>query len=275
MRDGGRRDKSAARARGNALTEIPKLAFDTSAKLTSLKKLNLGNNQFADNDAFKDNGFVGLTALEELWLEGNSGSPFNLTGKGVRSEATVVQSAALEGFTIKPLVAGSVFLSWRDPNDSNISHEYRYFTYNPSTGRHTVTDWTAVTSPAVKDGIKTKSVSGLTSAHGYVFRLRAKTGTSYSPVAQSMSLFFGTAGNDNLTSGVENSLLVGFDGNDTLNGGSGDDTLLGRAGDDNLNGDSGDDTLVGFEGNDTMSGGDGNDTFFIFAETNSASTITD
>jgi len=92
----------------------------------------------------------------------------------------------------------------------------------------------------------------------------------------------GTAGNDNLTGGLESDTLTGGLGNDSLAGAEGDDILLGgiaeltdqstsigdvsgigtraaEGGNDILNGGLGDDALYGEEGNDLLLGGNGND----------------
>ena len=94
-----------------------------------------------------------------------------------------------------------------------------------------------------------------------------------------MLLYFGTLGNDSVTTGLAYAEVYLNDGDDTATlgnsggwarGGSGDDTitagegshyLYGGAGNDTLNGGVGNDTLKGGAGNDTLDGGAGDDTY--------------
>jgi Ca2+-binding RTX toxin-like protein len=73
------------------------------------------------------------------------------------------------------------------------------------------------------------------------------------------SVFFGTNGNNTLSTGAADGILYGSGGNDVLNGSTGNDNLFGQAGNDILNGGAGNDILAGGGGNDTLNGGDGND----------------
>lgn len=69
----------------------------------------------------------------------------------------------------------------------------------------------------------------------------------------------GSAAQDYLIGGLNQSRLFGGDGGDLIYGFAGDDTLLGEAGDDWLDGGTGNDTLLGGNGNDNLFGGNDND----------------
>jgi Ca2+-binding RTX toxin-like protein len=91
----------------------------------------------------------------------------------------------------------------------------------------------------------------------------------------------GTAGDDDLTGGVDDNVisglggddtltgqgqvdvLIGGDGFDTLDGAGGNDRLLGGADDDDLIGGTGADVLNGGTGEDTMTGGIGDDIYVV------------
>ena len=72
----------------SSLASIPAALFNANAP-AKLEYLNLGFNKFADATAFPANAFAGLTELKELWLHGNPGAPFDMSGKGVPSGADV------------------------------------------------------------------------------------------------------------------------------------------------------------------------------------------
>ncbi|MDR1186180.1 MAG: hypothetical protein LBK95_01785, partial [Bifidobacteriaceae bacterium] len=73
---------------------------------------------------------------------------------------------------------------------------------------------------------------------------------------------YGLGGNDTLSgSGDSADALYGGSGNDTLNGNNGADFLDGGPGDDSLSGGSGVDVLAGGPGDDRLYGGDGLDTY--------------
>lgn len=66
-------------------------------------------------------------------------------------------------------------------------------------------------------------------------------------------------GNDSVDAGDGDDSASGGAGNDSLSGGSGNDVLLGGDGDDLLQGNDGQDKLIGGEGSDVLIGGQGND----------------
>ncbi|MEZ5753327.1 MAG: Hint domain-containing protein [Paracoccaceae bacterium] len=67
------------------------------------------------------------------------------------------------------------------------------------------------------------------------------------------------AGNDSVDAGDGDDSSSGGAGNDSLSGGIGNDILLGGDGDDLLQGDDGQDTLFGGDGSDVLIGGQGDD----------------
>ncbi|MBL8822760.1 MAG: hypothetical protein JNJ77_09255 [Planctomycetia bacterium] len=73
--------------------------------------------------------------------------------------------------------------------------------------------------------------------------------------------YWGSAGNDTITTGYGNDLIYGEDGDDFINTGAGDDTIYGGAGDDVINAGEGNDYLAGNSGIDTLIGGSGADMF--------------
>ena len=82
--------------------------------LSSLKELDLANNGITST-GLANGVFTPLESLESLALFGNPGSPFTLTNKGVRTEASVIQVVTPPtGFTVEP-VSGGVKLTWDDP----------------------------------------------------------------------------------------------------------------------------------------------------------------
>ena len=92
-----------------------------------------------------------------------------------------------------------------------------------------------------------------------------------------MLLYFGTLGNDSVTTGLAYAEVYLNDGDDTATlgnsggwarGGSGDDTLIGGSGNDILDGGSGNDIISGGAGADTFkfSDGFGNDTITDFED---------
>lgn len=82
---------------------------------------------------------------------------------------------------------------------------------------------------------------------------------------ETVSVLFGTAGNDNLTGSATADAIGGADGNDTLSGNAGDDFLVGGNGNDVINGGDGSDDIRGLAGVDSMTGGAGADVFQYFA----------
>ena len=245
-----------------SLTGIPSGLFDG---LTSLEELDLAYNGITST-GLPDNLFSQLTGLEELALFGNPGSPFTLTDKGVRSEASVTQVVTSPtGFTVEP-VSGGVKLSWDKPTDTSISHQYRY-DVNES---YEWTVWADIGSPTTSGSKLEHTVSsGLTSGNEYLFQLRMlKDGAGGKHADAGCGAVFGTSGNDTLNGSGYESCIVGLDGNDTLTGGDGidkleggegDDTLIGYDDDDTLEGGAGDDTLWGGLHDDKLDGGDGDD----------------
>ncbi len=196
-----------------------------------LRRLNLQNNQITAA-GLPNNVFNPLNCLEELWLAGNGGSPLNLSGKGVRSAAAVTDSLSVAGFAATP-DDGQVVLSWTDPSDTAVSHEYRYF------GRSTATapqqGWTAVPSPTSSGGKTSATVTGLSAGTRYLFQLRAEKSGSYSPEISAPAALFGTSLADILGNGLyswEDEYIAGLGGDDVLIGGAGADTLDGGAGTD-------------------------------------------
>ncbi len=97
----------------------------------------------------------------------------------------------------------------------------------------------------------------------------------------SVSLWYGSEGDDNITSGNSDRALYGqggddtiasSGGDDTISGGDGNDSITGVNGTDLINGDAGDDTIDGGSKNDTIDGGSGND---VIAGGNNSDSITD
>ena len=81
-------------------------------------------------------------------------------------------------------------------------------------------------------------------------------------------LYFGTLGNDNITTGDAYAEVYSYDGDDTIilgnsggwsRGGRGNDNISAGSGEHHLRGHEGDDTLDGGAGNDTLEGGTGKD----------------
>ena len=95
------------------------------------------------------------------------------------------------------------------------------------------------------------------------------TGETLTALPEGTHKFFGTAGDDKISSDAGNDFLKGGAGNDTFDagadndrvyGGEGEDTISGGTGKDYLNGGNDNDSLDGGEGNDRLYGGDGDDT---------------
>ena len=209
--------------------QLTELDVNVFTGLSSLKELDLANNGITST-GLPNNVFTPLSSLESLALFGNAGSPFTLTNKGVRAEASVTQFVTPPtGFTAEP-VSGGVKLTWDDPSDTNISHEYRALTPD-GTGS---IGWTDISSPTDNGATLEKTVStGLSSGTGYAFQLRSeKSGAhSYRADADCFAIF-GTSGNDTLTGSGQVDCIIGLAGDDTLKGGGGADKLDGGAGTD-------------------------------------------
>ena len=208
--------------------------------LTSLKELDLANNGFAST-GLRNNVFQPLTSLESLALFGNAGAPWTVTqliAKGVKNDGTNLEASVTQvvtppsGFTVEP-VSGGVKLTWDDPSDTNISHEYRYLVGDGA-------DWTAWTaiSSTTTSGTKLEHTvsSGVTSGKSYVFQLRSvKSGANSWPANADCTAILGTSGNDTLTGSYDDDCIIGLAGNDTLKGGPGADKLDGGTGTDTAN----------------------------------------
>ena len=278
------------------LTELDAAVF---TGLSSLKELDLANNGLTSSGttALPNDVFNPLSSLEGLALFGNPGAPWTatqLTALGVRTEANVIQVVTPPtGFTVEPM-AGGVKLSWDDPSDTNMSHQYRYL------NRVTLvwSAWTAISSPTTS-GTKLEHTVSLSSRTGYAFQLRSvKSGAHSYHADGDCTAIFGTAGNDTLTAeGAD--CVVGLGGHDTLISGYGPDELDGGAGTDtvsyrdspgsvrvslsittqqdeneplsaargdvlsnieDITGSAHDDTLTGDASNNTLTGGNGDDT---------------
>ncbi|MCY4415662.1 MAG: hypothetical protein OXE87_05055 [Chloroflexi bacterium] len=203
--------------------------------LTSLKELDLANNGFTKTspNILPDAMFTFLTSLESLALFGNAGAPWTatqLTALGVRAEASVTQVVTPpSGFAVEP-VSGGVKLTWDDPSDTNISHEYRYLVGDGA-------DWTAWTdiSSTTTSGTKLEHTvsSDVSSGKSYVFQLRSEKSGAHSWRANAdCTAIFGTSGNDTLTGSLDPNCIIGLAGNDTLKAGPRGDNRDGGAGTD-------------------------------------------
>lgn len=251
----------------HTLTSIPAGVFNG---LSAVTDLDLANNAIA---SLPNNLFAPLTSLERMSLFGNAAAPFDLTGKGVRSGAQVLQVAASPtGFTANPTENQKVKLRYDDPGNSNISHQFRHL----SNG--TWSAWADITGQFKgANGQWQVNLSGLSAGTGYLFELRSKVGTAFSWRAKhpKYNVMFGTASADTLTGSAYSDEIAGAAGNDTIKGGPGADYLRGGAGDDTLwangtnryggsgdklEGGAGDDTLRPGLGSDTLKGGAGTDT---------------
>ena len=191
--------------------------------LSSLKELDLANNGITST-GLPNNVFTPLSSLESLALFGNDGAPFTLTNKGVRAEASVIQVVTPPtGFTVEP-VSGGVKLTWNDPNDTSISHEYRFRDLDSREW----SAWTAISSPTDNGATLEHTVSSdLSSGTGYAFQLRSVTSGAHSYRADAdCTAIFGTSGNDTLTAGGAD-CVIGLGGDDTLISGYGPDKLDG------------------------------------------------
>ena len=180
------------------------------------------------------------------------------------------------GFSLTVPSAGSIELSWDDPGDDTITHQYQQRVKN--------TAWPATWSNMTGATGTYAVSSGLSERTFYEYRLRASRGVDLnsgptetragaygkdSAAAGDEDNLTGTtypdyvialAGNDTVRGTAADDELYGGAGNDTLVGGAGADTLYGGAGNDNLDGDAGDDTLHGGGGADDHDGGAGTDT---------------
>ena len=232
---------------GNAL--LTSLDVQAFGGLSSLKELDLANNGITST-GLPNNVFSPLSSLESLALFGNPGAPFTLTNKGVRAEASVIQVVTPPtGFSVEP-VSGGVKLTWDDPGDTTISHEYRALTLD-GTGS---IGWTDISSPTDIGALLEHIVStGVTSGNNYFFQLRSEKSGAHSYRANAdCSAIFGTSGNDTLTGSLDPDCIVGLAGNDSLNGGGGSDNIDGGAGNDTL--------FSVWEEAATLDGGAGTDT---------------
>ncbi len=217
-------------------TTLTGLNVNLFSGLSTLERLNLHSSGLTAS-GLPANVFQPLSGLQELWLIGNPGAPFTLTGLGIAAGATATQRSAPANLAVEP-GDGQVTLVWDDPGNSAISHQYGHI------GRWgDWSDWTAA-SPTASGGKLRHTVTGLASGTYHVFRLRSEQGGSASPPLYSDAVILGTAGDDTLTGTLDADHIAGLGGNDTLSGDNGDDTL---------SGDSGDDTLDGGAGNDTAS----------------------
>ncbi len=220
---------------GNAL--VTTLTATHFSGLSSLKELDLANNGITS--AGLANGvFTPLTSLESLALFGNAGAPWTVTqliAKGVKNDGTNLEASVTQvvtppsGFTVEP-VSGGIKLTWDDPSDTSISHQYRYLVGDGA-------DWTAWTdiSSTTTSGTKLEHTvsSDVSSGKSYVFQLRSEKSGAHSYRANAgCSVIFGTSGNDTLTGSPDPDCIIGLGGNDTLKGGARADKLDGGAGTD-------------------------------------------
>ena len=255
-------------------TTTPTLTSLTSGVFTGLSEvtsLDLANNGLTDS-GLPSNIFQPLSALETLALFGNSGVT-TTANKGVRSGATVTLiTAAPTGFTADPTNDGRVKLKYDNPNDSDISHQYRYLADG------TWSAWTNVTGHFLGgDGKWQVNIAGLTSGTAYLFELRAREGGAVSYRARHAEYIavFGTSGadtlsgseyRDHITGGPGADVIRGMGGADWLRGAGGSDTLYANGGDgydpssNLLEGGAGNDTLHPALGSDRLNGGSGTDT---------------
>ncbi len=220
---------------GNAL--LTSLDVQAFGSLSSLKELDLANNGIT-SIGLPNNVFSPLSSLESLALFGNPGAPWTATklkdDLKVRAEASVIQVVTPpSGFTVEP-VSGGVKLTWDDPGDTTISHQYRAMT---TFGIDASIDWTDISSPTTS-GSKLEHIvsSGLTSGRIYNFLLRSeKNGAhSYHAHPDGCTALFGTSGNDTLNGDEFGNCIIGLAGKDTLEGGVGADKLDGGAGTDTV-----------------------------------------
>ncbi len=242
-------------------TSLSSLDDKVFTGLSSLKELDLANNRIT-TAGLPDGIFTPLSSLESMALFGNSGSPWTvaqLRTKGVRNDGTNLLASVIQvvtppsGFTAEP-VSGGVKLSWDDPSDTSLNHEYRYLVVDGA-------DWTAWKdiSSTTTSGTKLEHTvsSDVSSGKTYVFQLRSEKSGAHSYRANAdCNAIFGTSGNDTLTGSPDPDCIIGLAGNDTLKGGASADELDGGAGTDTANYQgSARDVTVNLSDN-TASGGD-------------------
>ena len=175
----------------------------------------------------------------------------------------------------------SLTLSWDDPGDDTLSHEYEFVLLG--TFYHDSQSWTAIDAEAVTsaNGKLYATLFKLPCPGTFYFRMRARRGDAIGPLSTQRSAFlgrflpqgvdtytvpdgeddcvFGGSGNDRLTGAEGDDRLYGGFGDDTLTGNAGNDTLRGHYGNDTLYGNAGDDVLTGWRHRDTLYGGEGSD----------------
>ncbi len=214
---------------GNAL--LTSLGVQAFTGLSSLKELDLANNGITST-GLPNNVFSPLSSLESVALFGNPGAPFTLTNLGLPASASVIQVVTPpSGFTVEP-VSGGVKLTWDDPGDTTISHEYRALTLDGADW----TAWTDISSPTTSGTKLEHTVStGVNSGKSYFFQLRSEKSGAHSWRANAdCTALFGTSGNDTLNGDEFDNCIIGLAGNDTLEGGKGADKLDGGAGADTV-----------------------------------------
>ena len=238
-----------------SLTQLTALPAGVFTNPTALKRIQLQGAALPNDAAIPDSVFSTLTALEELWLLGNPGAPFDMADTGVRSEAWVVQDIALGGVEFVPKIrtrSGKVVpeidLKWTDPGNTAITHQYRCWSTAPVEDetkngcRVSNPDWTDA-APVVPDGGKRRhSIKGITGGDGYLIQLRAKLGASTSPPSPwSKGMYLGADPTeneankvDNITGDIFDNLIAGFAGDDILDGGGGADEFRGGGGTDTV-----------------------------------------
>ena len=138
-----------------------------------------------------------------------------------------------EGFKVTVPRAGSITLSWDDPNDAAITHQYQ----QREKGQSWPTAWTDVPANANTVTIS----SGLSSRTFYEYQVRAIKGTSTGDPTEPRAGAFGSLVNDDLTGTVYPDYVLARAGNDNLKGEAGDDTFNGGAGADRIDGGAGSD----------------------------------
>ncbi len=213
--------------------------------LSSLKKLDLANNGLTSSGstALPNGVFTPLTSLESLALSGNAGALWSvaqLKTLGVRTvdpndsttdiAVNVIQVVSPPtGFTVAP-VSGGVKLTWDDPDDTNISHQYRYVVNDSGNW----SAWTAISKPTDNGATLEHTVtSDMTNGNSYFFQLRSVTSGANSWRANAdCAAIFGTSGNDTLTGTRDPDCIFDLAGNDTLKGSHGAYKMDGGAGTD-------------------------------------------
>ena len=225
-------------SKSKQLTSLPSGVFNG---LTGVKQLQLSSSGFANAAAFAANVFSPLTALEELWLVGNPGSPFDMTGKGVRSGVWIAQDITLSGVDIDVTDGApnpKIQLTWT--HTAGASVQYRCYSNAPVADppangcRESDPPWTDIT-PTPIGSSRLFQLTQLTPGKYYFFQLRAKMGASHSPPSPWSEIYYlGTSSADTITGDTFDNLFYSVEGDDKLDGGGGGDRFFGGSGIDTV-----------------------------------------